>query len=301
VKILIADDDSVSRRMLSAMLSSWNYEVIMAENGSQAWALLNSINAPRLAILDWIMPGYNGLDIVKKLREQPGNAYTYVILLTVKSDHDDLITAMDCGADDYMTKPFDPQELRVRLCSGQRILDLQEQLIAAQEALREQVRYDSLTGALNRDALMEALRLELAREERIGFPVAVVMGDLDHFKSVNDEYGHLVGDETLKRASQFMRTHIRPYDSLGRYGGDEFIMVLPGCRQAEAMIVAERVRQCFSGQTMMIQDRALKVTVSLGVTASDMVADKTPEALIQAADAALYQAKKSGRNRIATT
>ena len=147
---------------------------------------------------------------------------------------------------------------------------------------------------------MEALRLELAREERVGFPVAVLMGDLDHFKQINDEHGHLVGDETLKQASRFMRSNIRPYDSLGRYGGDEFIVVLPGCNQAQARVVAERIRQRFSSETLMLNGQTIKVTISQGVAATDTVNEKNPEALIQAADAALYQAKNAGRNRVAT-
>jgi diguanylate cyclase (GGDEF)-like protein len=202
---------------------------------------------------------------------------------------------MDAGADDYLTKPFNAHELRVRLHAGRRILDLQEELLKAREALREQATHDGLTGLLNRTGILEKLDEELSRASRTGTPVSVLMADLDLFKSINDTCGHLVGDAVLREAARRLKTAARRYDSVGRYGGEEFLIVLPGCNAAEAAIQGERMRQAIGSAPFLSGGQPVLVTASLGVACSSHAA---PEALVREADDALYLAKENGRNRV---
>ena len=231
-QILIADDSPVSRRLLEAVLRSWGYAVTTVPSGTAAWEVLQRPDAPRLAILDWMMPGHSGPEVCALVRQrqlEPNSVYTYIILLTSRNEKEDLIAGMEAGADDYLIKPFDNNELKVRLGPGQRIVHLQRQLIEAQDALREQATRDSLTRLWNRHAIWEILTRELARSQREGVPLGLVLGDLDHFKQVNDTFGHMAGDAVLREISIRLNTSIRSYDAAGRYGGEEFLIVLPGC------------------------------------------------------------------------
>src|SRR5579863_4367687 len=189
-RILIAEDDPVSRRLLEVFLVNWGFEVAIATTGTEALQLLDRMDAPRLAILDWMMPGMEGTQVCQKLRESKDRPYVYIMLLTGRSQKEDLLVGLESGADDYLTKPFDAQELRARLHVGQRILDLQDKLIAAGEELLFRATHDSLTGVANRGVILDTLRRERARQAREGGSFAIVLADLDHFKYVNDTYGH---------------------------------------------------------------------------------------------------------------
>jgi diguanylate cyclase (GGDEF)-like protein len=218
----------------------------------------------------------------------------YVLLLTAKNRHEEVVEGLDAGADDYVTKPCDPFELEARLRAGTRILELQDQLVNARETLRLQATHDSLTGLLNRTAVLDALQRELARSERTAAGLAVIMVDVDHFKAINDTHGHIVGDDVLRAVAGRMRSSIRTYDSIGRYGGEEFLVVAPGCGVAVARELAERLRTSVCGTAITYEDGSLDVTVSLGVA----VRTGAPAGLLlRAADQALYQAKSRGRNR----
>jgi diguanylate cyclase (GGDEF)-like protein len=280
------------------MLGKWGYEVITTDDGTAAWQALQRPDAPQLAILDWMMPGMDGLQVCREVRQLAREPYVYILLLTARSQKEDIIAGMEAGADDYLTKPFDVHELQVRLRAGQRILGLQAQLIAAREAQREQATHDALTGALNRGAIIERLRQELARAQREDAPVGIVMADLDHFKWINDTHGHLAGDMVLREAVQRMRNEIRPHDVLGRYGGEEFLLILPGCSAPEAVKVAERLRTCLAEETLVMADVQIPVTGSFGVTTAERGIGGDVDALLRAADTALYRAKQSGRNRV---
>ncbi|MGH9452142.1 MAG: GGDEF domain-containing response regulator [Terriglobia bacterium] len=297
MRVLIAEDDPVSRRVLQAHLSKWGYDVQATRDGQEAWDALRQADAPRLAILDWMMPSLDGIDVVRRLRKEPGAAYVYVVLLTAKGQKEDLLEGLEAGADDYLTKPFDAHELQARLRTGRRILDLQTELIAAQEALRKEATHDYLTGVWNRAGILDLLQRECARTLRAKGAVSVIMADLDHFKSVNDTYGHLVGDDVLREAARRMHASIRAYDSIGRYGGEEFIVVLPECDAAGGHQQAERLRLGVGSQPFETTGGAIRITLSLGVAAMSEGSPPDYQTLLRLADAALYRAKEAGRDR----
>ena len=297
VKILIADDSIVSRHLLEATLRKWGYDVLVACDGLEALDLLQREDAPALAILDWMMPGLTGLEVCRRIRHRAREPYIYMLLLTSKSQKEDLIEGMDAGADDYITKPFDQHELQVRLRAGKRLADLQAELLSAREALREQATRDSLTHIWNRSSILDMLSRELARSERERTPIGVIIVDLDHFKNVNDNHGHLAGDAVLCEAARRMQGAIRQYDSIGRYGGEEFLILLPGCDEQSSYTQAERLRRQIENAEMSLNEASLRLTASFGVTCA-MPGDRwTQEALIRKADEALYLSKKLGRNR----
>ena len=309
MRILIAEDDPISLVLLQALLNQWGYEVIVTHDGNEAWQVLQADMAPRLAILDWEMPGMDGPALCHQVRERWGSPYTYIILLTARTKREDLIAGMEAGADDYVTKPFDAHELRVRLRAGRRILDLQNALLEAQEVLRLQATQDPLTSLWNRGMIMESLGRELARAKRERSPLSVLMLDLDLFKIVNDTYGHMAGDLVLREAAQRMRGSVRAYDAVGRYGGEEFLIVSPGCPAAGAVNLAERIRQAVGEKPMNTSEALISITVSVGVATAEYVDKRaTPnknggeyteaENLVRAADDALYRAKRWGRNRV---
>jgi diguanylate cyclase (GGDEF)-like protein len=245
-----------------------------------------------------MMPGLDGVEVCRRVRAAHRESYVYLILLTARTDSQDLVEGMEAGADDYLTKPFEAHELRVRLRAGRRVLDLQQQLLAAQEALREQATHDHLTGLLNHGAILETLHKELARGSREQQPIALLMADLDRFKSINDTHGHQGGDTVLREAARRMKSAIRRYDALGRYGGEEFLFVLPGCQGDGALTQAERIREAVAAEPFVTGTRAFPVTCSIGVAYRTVPAAEEAGILVQEADVALYRAKNSGRNQV---
>jgi diguanylate cyclase (GGDEF)-like protein len=297
LRILVAEDDPVVRRLLEAMLGSWGFTVLLVDDGLAALRLLEEADAPRLVILDWMMPGMDGIDVCRRVRAQASERYTYLILLTARDRKTDVVTGLDAGADDYLTKPFDRAELKVRLRAAQRILDLQSELIDARERLRVEANHDSLTGLLNRKAILEELDKELARASREKKEVSLLLADVDHFKRVNDTFGHLTGDAVLREVAHRLRGAMRVYDSAGRYGGEEFLLLLPGCRSSCSLVVADRFRSVVGARPCEGDGQSLPVTVSIGVASSPEGGLIERDTLIRAADQALYRAKERGRNR----
>ncbi len=298
-RILLADDDSIIRMILETCLKDWGYEVTSVTDGLQAWDILQEDNCPNLAIIDWMMPGMDGVEVCKKIREQNKEPYIYIILLTAKSSPQDIIKGLETGADDYLVKPVAPQELKVRLRAGFRIVELQENLIQARNELKEIAIHDSLTSLFNRGWIFRTLENELARMNRENRPVSVIMTDIDHFKRVNDTYGHPAGDLVLHELGQRLSETFRRSDAVGRYGGEEFIVVLPGVTQNVSFHLAERLRNVISQTPFTITNSLLSISVSLGVSDNEGSPNLSSTDLIQAADKALYHAKKNGRNQTA--
>lgn len=296
-RILIAEDDPVSRRMLEAFLQKWGYQVVAAADGLDALRILESEDAPELAVLDWMMPGLEGPEVCRRVRAHPDRPYVYILLLTARSQKDDLLRGLESGADDYLTKPFDAPELRARLHVGQRILNLQKGLIAAREELRFRATHDELTGLANRRVVLEAIAREHARHLRHGGSFGIILIDLDHFKTINDTHGHLAGDAVLKEVSRRMAGCVRPYDTVGRYGGEEFVVVASSCGRPGAAVLAERILKSLRSTPIETAEGPLSVTVSCGIAVSNAAKPSDPHGLLQLADEALYRAKERGRDR----
>ena len=296
VHVLVADDDAGSRLRLQTALRAWGYEVTIATNGREALDQIGSPDGPSLAILDWSMPEADGLQVCRSIRSALDSRYVYAILLTGHDGDDDVLAGFDAGADDYITKPFNTKELRARVRSGARIVQLQQQLIAAREELREKSIRDPLTGLLTRGAFFEICELEFARAVRGGGPLALIMADIDHFKSINDRHGHLGGDDVLRDVARRLQATFRKEDAVGRFGGEEFVALAIGCGADDAMGLAERFRQAVGRDAFLAGSNPLAVTTSVGVAAG--TAADGLQALLHAADKALYQAKATGRNTV---
>ncbi len=296
MNILIADDDFVARRVLGAALVGLGHEVVEVEDGLSAVAALAEPNAPCFAILDWMMPRMDGLEACRTIRQRAGR-YVYIILLTARDGAENMVEALENGADDFLTKPFNIGELRARLRAGERVVALQDDLLRSQEVFKYEAEHDRLTGLWNRGRILDELARELRRNRREHGSLAVVLADVDHFKHINDTHGHGVGDTVLRNIGQRILSTLRASDAIGRYGGEEFLLVLPRAGINGGRDVAERVRALLAGQPAIDTLPELRVTVSLGVAYSGGSALDSA-ALLEAADHALYRAKANGRNRV---
>lgn len=299
VKVLIADDNQLSAESLKKTISRWGYDAETVTDGGAAFTTLLKPDAPLLALLDWEMPGLSGIDVCRLLRARGGGPYVYVLLCTSKERQRNLINGLAAGADDYIKKPFDLQELEVRLRAGRRIVLLQNQLLDAQAELEHRALHDSLTGLKNRGAILDVLERCLFRARRLEKSLSVVLGDLDFFKRVNDNHGHTAGDAVLKAFAERAVGAVGAHDEVGRYGGEEFLVVLYERGSDGAFAASERIREAMRSPVDVPSAR-IHVTVSLGVAGTDQ-GHWTADALINAADAALYAAKESGRNRTVTS
>jgi two-component system, cell cycle response regulator len=280
----------------------WNYEVTAMENGVGAWEVLQREDAPQLAVLDWMMPGMDGIEVCRRIRSRDQGVYRYVLLLTAKDDQQDVIAGLEAGADDYLTKPVDVDELRARVRAGKRILDLQAALIRAKDDLQFAAAHDALTGLWNRGAIIDLLKREVSRRQRTMDALGVLMADIDYLKKINDTHGHLVGDAVLQEVTRRLAVDVRPYDVVERYGGEEFLVVFPGCNAANLIVGAERLRHCIADQPVETSVGQIPVTLSLGLASVEQDEKETLDckAFPRKADEALYAAKARGRNRVET-
>ncbi|MGA2358726.1 MAG: diguanylate cyclase [Terriglobales bacterium] len=299
MQALVVDDSAVYRKLIGDHLRSWGFGVTLAESGSEAGRILEQPDAPKLVLLDWVLPDLDGIELCQRIRQAGSSSpYTYVILLTSKEGRQNMLQAMQAGADDYLAKPFDELELKARLLVGKRILDLQEQLVSARESMRHAATHDSLTGLTNRGEILAMLERELERARRERKPVAVILCDVDHFKNVNDTLGHLFGDEALREIGRRLRAQLRVYDGVGRYGGEEFLMVLPSCDLPNALLRANELREIIANTPVVCSGEERLITMSMGVAVSACEGKNEVEMLLNQADAGLYKAKEKGRNRI---
>jgi diguanylate cyclase (GGDEF)-like protein len=299
--VLIAEDDPIFRRILESWFKKWDFAVTAVENGLDAFKVLQKEDAPQLAVLDWMMPGMDGIELCRKIRSRDQGPYSYILLLTAKDGKQDIVAGLEAGADDYLTKPFDVDELRARVRAGKRILDLQAALIHAKDDLQFAAAHDALTGLWNRGAILDLLNREVSRRQRTKEPLGVIMADIDYFKKINDTHGHLVGDEVLREVTRRLGVGVRPYDAVGRYGGEEFLVVFPGCIAANLVVGAERLRHCIADEPVETSAGQIRVTLSLGLASVEGQQETSDcKALLRDADEALYTAKARGRNRVET-
>jgi diguanylate cyclase (GGDEF)-like protein len=291
LRVLVAEDEALSRRMLTMVLESWGYPVDIARDGREAWERLSSPCAPALVLLDWMMPEINGLDICRRLRSDADRPYSYLIVLTANSSTADLVEALDAGADDFIAKPFNHDELRVRLRVGERIVTLQQEL-------HRRGSYDELTNLLNRRTFLESLRRVHDRAARTDTQLGLAMLDVDHFKRINDLHGHQAGDIVLSEVARRLSASVRPTDLTCRYGGEEFVVAMPDCSVPAAAGIGERLRAIVSDTPIALPESSITVSVSVGISVATLTSQTGYDHLLQAADRALYRAKAAGRNRV---
>lgn len=299
MKILVADDDQVSLIMMTRMLLRSGYDVTTACDGVGAVDSIFQEDGPRLVLLDWMMPKLSGPQVCEAIRTRAGKGYVYIILLTAKDTKNDLVAGLEAGADDYLTKPCHPEELRARLQTGQRVLGLEDSLMKAHEEMRFRATRDGLTGLLNRGAIVDALSDRLREKHcgRHGF--SLVLCDVDHFKAINDTYGHLVGDEVLREVARRMQVMCAEGDVVGRFGGEEFLFVLRNCDAGTLVSRANQVRKAISDIPILTSSGPLRVSISSGavnIGVNDYISDHNQ--VLQRADLLLYRAKREGRNRV---
>jgi diguanylate cyclase (GGDEF)-like protein len=301
MNILIAEDDAPSRKMLQSLLTKWGYAVCTASDGDESWQILCEPEHPLLVILDWMMPGIEGTELVRRLRLWEDNVSHYVIIMTSGSSKDASALALDAGADDFIAKPFNNTELRARINVGCRITRLHEALAekihkleSATAIITHLARTDELTGLHNRRSFNENFIQAISSARRHNRPLSLICIDLDHFKRVNDTFGHGVGDLVLKEFSDLLREVVRFEDIACRWGGEEFIILLPDTSLEAAATLAERIRSTFELQRGSAAP--LVVTASFGVV--QLQNGNDGDDLIRRVDGALYAAKREGRNRV---
>ena len=297
IKVLVADDSAVSRKLVELTLHEKQYSLVFAESGREALDLFAE-HRPALVIVDWIMPDLTGLEICQHIRSRPQASYTYIILLTGKSEKESVVEGLAAGADDYLTKPFHHEELIARVGVGLRIIGLQREIEAKNLLLKELALTDALTSLPNRRAIEDWATRQLSGAARYGFSFWVALADLDHFKTVNDTYGHDAGDAVLKAFSEILRSNSRQSDICGRIGGEEFLLVLTHTTEENAKLLIDRVRVQLEGTQFNFDGSSLKVTASFGL--AGFAGTRAPDfnRLVAQADAALYSAKRQGRNRL---
>jgi diguanylate cyclase (GGDEF)-like protein len=298
MQILVADDDLVNSTLVTNLLQSWGYQVLLAHDGNEAAALLLGSHAPRIALVDWTMPGQTGLEVCRKVRASAGREYTYLIMVTARGERGDILEGLHAGADDYLVKPIFPAELQARIEIGKRIAKLQEQLLCALQNAEYQAGHDALTGLWNRGAIFEQLRTTLAQAQRRGEAVGLLLVDIDHFKTINDTHGHQLGDAAIRHTACVLRASVRSYDLVGRYGGDEFLIIAPGCGAPEVMEIGQRVVDQLAKTPLASVADLIPLGVSVGAAVVSASAPRDEQLLLAAADAALYTAKNAGRSQI---
>ena len=297
--VLVAEDSPVYRKLLERCLEAWGFRHTIVNDGAQAWHVLQRADSPQLLLLDWVLPEVDGVELCRRVRSQGGEGrlYSYIVLLTGKDGKRDMLEAMQAGADDYLVKPFDEWELRARLMVGKRILELNQQLVEARELMRQAATHDALTGVMNRGEIVDFLNRELERGQRNGKPVGIILADLDHFKNVNDTLGQLFGDEALREIARRFRSCMRVYDGVGRHGGEEFLLVLPGCDLMTTIIRADQIRIYVGNKPVIWSRTSRNITTSMGVACAEP-GETDSQSLLNQVDRGLHEAKRKGRNRV---
>lgn len=301
-KVLLVEDDPIQAEATRELLISSGYEVILAGDGVTAIKLVKT-KAPDIILLDLILPGLDGHEVCRWLKLEETTKGIPVIMLTVKKELADKISGLQVGADDFLPKPYNDLELNARIYASLRTKALQDELRTKNKQLEEllyKVEYlaitDALTGLYNRRRFHDILLKEFERSKRYATPVSLLMIDIDHFKKVNDRYGHLAGDDVLRNVAQIIQKIIRDIDTAARYGGEEYIVILPNTEKNDALKVAERMRTTIENNRFAEIDNST-ITISIGIAGMPDNQIDTEDKLIRAADLALYRSKQNGRNR----
>jgi two-component system, cell cycle response regulator len=297
LQVLVVDDSPVYRKLVEHALEGGPYSLLFAKSGREALELYARY-LPGIVITDWMMPDLSGLDLCQRLRADVHRGYTYIILLTSIAEKDNVVKGLAAGADDYLTKPFDPAELMGRIGVGRRIIDLHRQIDAKNKLLEEMAHSDPLTGLPNRRAIEEWAGRQLRGAARHGFPYWVVLVDLDSFKSINDTHGHEGGDALLQKFAEILKTVIRASDICGRLGGDEFLLVITHVEADSINRTVERFREKLAEQKFPIGGEQVTITASFGIAGFHGKEILDFNTLVRRADKALYAAKRAGRNQV---
>jgi diguanylate cyclase (GGDEF)-like protein len=305
LRILVVDDDAVARRVVAEMVAVLGHKCVAAVNGSEAWSIIQETPFD-VVISDWMMPGLEGTELCRKIRERPGAGYVYFILASARGERGQVMAGMHAGADDYLVKPLDPDEIRARLVAAERVTSLHRQLAARQRELEElqrdawrAARTDALTGLGNRLCLGEDLVTIQARSDRYGHTYCLALCDIDHFKKYNDAVGHLAGDAALVAVARTIREQCRSGDSPYRFGGEEFLLILPEQSLSSAAVAVERIREAVDRLAIPSPGAATGViTLSAGIADVPTGVLLAPDDALRRADTALYRAKDLGRNRV---
>lgn len=296
--VLIVEDEQITESMLTSALASWGYAPLSVRTAEEAEDMLEADSSIRLMILDWRLPGMNGLNFCRSLRQSSDTRYIYTIVLTSRESMDDQIEALEAGADDFLRKPFDPTELRLRLRAGARIARLQEQMERTLKLVDRKASNDSLTGAPNREAVLSLLFKELARQKRHHLDLSVLTVDIDRFQEINEAHGFAVGDFVLREFCSRMMTSLRIHDSCGRIGSDTFLIVLPETSAANAINCATRLQKDLCGDPVQLDDRSVWLSCSIGVASVESESTATALSTVSLANDAMYRAKSQGGNCI---
>jgi diguanylate cyclase (GGDEF)-like protein len=295
-RVLLAENDRALRLVLQQMLQGWGFEVLPATHGLEALNILEQERPPELAILSETLPGIDGVELCRRIADRASDCAPYVFILARSFRRLDMVRALESGAAEYLTMPFEASELRARLTVAARILTRQETLVRARDQLRIHATKDSLTGVWNRRAILEILEEELSRGARHERSTGVLLVDLDHFKRVNDLHGHLVGDLVLRETGRRLSRTLRSHDSIGRYGGEEFLVVVPGSKLSDLFELAERIRITMENEPIDAGQAKIPIMLSVGATIA-AARERSTSKVIAVADDALYKAKRNGRNR----
>ncbi len=296
-QVLVVDDSPVYRRLVEQLLTKELYSLLFARNGTEALEMFHE-HSPCMVVTDWMMPDLSGLELCKRIRADRTRPYTYVILMTSNKEKGSVVKGLQAGADDYLTKPFDPEEMLARMGVGRRIIDLHRELAAKSLRLEEAARTDPLTGLPNRRAMEEWALRQLSGAVRHGYPLWVIVGDIDNFKTINDTFGHDAGDIVLQTFAAVLRKNTRSSDICGRLGGDEFLLVITHAEGGGVEATVNRFREQFAALSFPLKGQSVKVTASFGLAgfAGSEVQDFT--LLVRKADQMLYEAKRAGKNLV---
>ncbi len=298
MRILVAQEDPGPLHLLETSLAGWGYRVTCATDGRKAFEVLKSLDSPRLAILDDFMPHMHGTDICREIRRSDKPPYVYILMLTSRDRKRDIIEGLRSGADDYLTKPYDPHELRARLEAGKRIVEIDQRLVLPRRLGESQQSMDPLTGVWSRKTILDAVKLQLALSFRSGSPMGLVLANIDRFREINNTFGPPAGDSVLQEVAKRFRSVLRPPDSIGRTDADEFAMLLPGCDAPTAARMAESFRARIDRRAIESPEGVIALTVSVGVMATPSQNSLDLANAWRLVSEAVSRAKSNGRDRV---